>query len=328
VLNLLLAELLLGESSGVRVEAELDLEVLERVLLLYNTALGDGSAADGAEDLLDIAGVDDLGEIGLLHDGGGQEVVLLQGRGLGGGAVDLVESRESRRRPDDEAAKVTTGGELEEVERVDRAGLNTGDVAESTDELLAILLGVDNDQRTTALLVAATPHLALTSANLLGVLGLLNVLTGTDSLEKGNGGGGLLDGAIGEGGRGDNEGNLRDSADCVAAGQQKSGRAGGGDGGGDREALLVLVDLLVPLAPDLGGSEHATGTAHVTEGGLTSAVSSTTGDTGDTGYSASGTPGLSRGLVTSLLGDSIGLNKLDLHFQLNRSVDRSPVSCS
>jgi hypothetical protein len=42
----------------------------------------------------------------------------------------------------------------------------------------------------------------------------------------------------------------------------------------------------VPLAPDLGGSEHAAGTAHVTEGGLAGTVSTTTGDTGDTGNSA------------------------------------------
>jgi hypothetical protein len=50
--------------------------------------------------------------------------------------------------------------------------------------------------------------------------------------------------------------------------------------------LLAKVDLLVPLAPDLGGREHATGTALVTEGGLTGTVSTTTRDTRDTGDSA------------------------------------------
>jgi hypothetical protein len=58
----------------------------------------------------------------------------------------------------------------------------------------------------------------------------------------------------------------------------------------------------VPLAPDLGGSEHAAGTAHVTEGSLTGTVSSATRDTGDTGDSAASSPGLGRGLVTGLLG--------------------------
>lgn len=318
MLNLLLAKLLLGEGSGVGVEAELNLEVLERVLLLYNTALGDGTATGGAEDLLDVAGVDDLGQIGLLHHGGRQEEVLLEGRGLSGGAVDLVESRESRRRPDDETAEVTTRGELEEVERVDGAGLDTGDVAESKDEVLAILLGVVDDERTTALLVAATPHLTLTGANLAGVLGLLDVGTGTDSLEKGDGSGGLLDGAISEGGRRDDEGNLGDGGDGVTTGEEKSRRTRGGERGGGREALLVEVDLLVPLAPDLGGSEHATGAAHVTEGGLTGAVSTTTGDTGDTGDGTTGTPGLGRGLVTSLLGDGVGLATVLVHASVDR----------
>jgi hypothetical protein len=120
LLELLGAELLLGESSGVRVEAELHLEVLERVLLLYNTTLGDGTATDGAEDLLDVAGVDDLAQVGLLHDGGREEEVLLERRGLGGGSVDGVKSTESGGGPDDEATEVATGGELEEVHRVDR----------------------------------------------------------------------------------------------------------------------------------------------------------------------------------------------------------------
>jgi hypothetical protein len=50
--------------------------------------------------------------------------------------------------------------------------------------------------------------------------------------------------------------------------------------------LLAKVDLLVPLAPDLGRREHATGAAHVTEGGLTGTVSTTTRDTRNTGDSA------------------------------------------
>lgn len=51
------------------------------------------------------------------------------------------------------------------------------------------------------------------------------------------------------------------------------------------DSLLALVDLDVPLSPDLGRGEHATGSAHVTEGSLTSTVSTTTRDTRDTGNS-------------------------------------------
>jgi hypothetical protein len=78
LLQLLLAKLLFREGSSIWVEAELHLEVLERVLLLYYTTLGDGTATDRAEDLLNVAGVDDLAEVGLLHDGGGEKEVLLE----------------------------------------------------------------------------------------------------------------------------------------------------------------------------------------------------------------------------------------------------------
>jgi hypothetical protein len=78
LLELLLAKLLFRERSSVWVEAELHLEVLERVLLLYYTTLGDGTATDGAENLLDVARVDDLAEVGLLHHGGGEEEILLE----------------------------------------------------------------------------------------------------------------------------------------------------------------------------------------------------------------------------------------------------------
>ncbi len=56
--------------------------------------------------------------------------------------------------------------------------------------------------------------------------------------------------------------------------------------GGAVFSLLAKVDLLVPLSPDLRGCEHATRSAHVTEGSLSSSVSSSSRDTGNTGDSA------------------------------------------
>lgn len=47
-------------------------------------------------------------------------------------------------------------------------------------------------------------------------------------------------------------------------------------------SLLTLVDLDVPLSPNLGRGEHSTGTAHVTKGSLTGTVRTTTRDTGNT----------------------------------------------
>jgi hypothetical protein len=65
----------------------------------------------------------------------------------------------------------------------------------------------------------------------------------------------------------------------------------------------------VPLAPDLGGSEHAARAAHVTERSLTGTVSSSTRDTGNTSDGTSSTPGLGRSLVTSLLGAVAALER-------------------
>jgi hypothetical protein len=56
-------------------------------------------------------------------------------------------------------------------------------------------------------------------------------------------------------------------------------------GESEKHSLLALADLDVPLPEDLGRSEHATGSAHVTESSLTSTVSTTTGNTGNTGNS-------------------------------------------
>ena len=49
-----------------------------------------------------------------------------------------------------------------------------------------------------------------------------------------------------------------------------------------RVILLAQVDLLMPLSPDLGRCEHAAFSTHVAEGGLTGAMSTTTGNTRDT----------------------------------------------
>lgn len=55
----------------------------------------------------------------------------------------------------------------------------------------------------------------------------------------------------------------------------------------EENVLLALVDLDMPLAPDLGRGKHAAGSAHVTKGSLTGTVSTTTRDTGDTSNSTS-----------------------------------------
>jgi len=294
----LLAKLLLGVGSGIGVEAEHDLLVAQRVLLLDVDALGAGLALGSAENGLDFGRVDQAGQIGVGNQVGRQEVVLLESRGAGGGAVDLVKGLEGGGGPDDEAAEVTTGGELEEVEGEDGGGLNTGDVAEGLDEVLAVGLGVVDNEGTAALAEAAVTELTLTSADLAGLLDLDEIGTSTDSLEEGDSGLGLGQGSTLEDLGVNDEGNLGDVGDTVTAGEEQSGGRRSSQSGGGSETTLANVDLLVPLAPDLGRGEHTTGTALVTEGSLTGTVSTTTGDTGDTGDST--TYSIERGFVSCL----------------------------
>lgn len=242
LVDLLLAKTLLLVRGGVGVEAEHDLLVLERVLLLDVGALGDGTTTDGAKDALDFRAVDELVEVGLGHAVLGDEEVALELRGLGGAAVDGVKGGEGVGRPDNETAKVSTRGELEEVEGVDVAGLDTGKVAESGDEVLAVLGGVVDDQGAATLDVATVPQLTLTGAELAGVLDLLDIGGGTDSLEEVDSLGGLLQGTVGEGGAGDDEGNLRDGTNAVATGEDKgsAGRSSNGGNGGETPGRMLV----------------------------------------------------------------------------------------
>jgi hypothetical protein len=255
-LSLLGTLVLLDESSVVGVKTEQNLLVAERVLLLDGSALGQGGTLGGVEDALDFGAVDQTGKVGVGNNVGGDQEVLLELRGLGGGAVDVVEGLEGSRGPDDEAAEVTTRGELEEVQGVDVAGLDTGQVAETLDELLAIDGGVVDDKGTAALAVAAATELALTGAELLGALGLQDILGGTDGGQDLVGGSGL--GGLGtlESGRVNDQGNLGNTRDGVTTGQQKGSDSRGGDSRGNSEASLSLGDADVPSSPDLGRSEH------------------------------------------------------------------------
>lgn len=70
---------------------------------------------------------------------------------------------------------------------------------------------------------------------------------------------------------------------------------------------LFNVDTSVPPSPHLQGSEHSTLTAHVTEGGLTTSVSTRTTNSGNSSHGSTSTPRLSTVLHTSLSVHGMGL---------------------
>lgn len=277
-----LAQLLFRESSSVWVESEKSLLVSEWVLLLDTSSLGLGLALGLSENGLYFRGVDKAGDIGVGDNVGGEKEVFLEGRGGGGSAIDLIKSAEGSRGPDNETSKVTAWGELEKIEGENGGGLNTGNVAESSNKLFAIDLWVVDDERSTALAVSAASQLTLTGTDFAGLLDLDEVSTSTDGLEKGNGSLGLGESVTLEALGVDNKGNLRDVLNTVTTSEEKSWDGRGSEGGGSSKSSLANIDLLMPLAPDLGRSKHSSRSTHVTEGGLTSTVSTTTRDTGDT----------------------------------------------
>ncbi len=197
---------------------------------------------------------------------------------------------------------MTTGCEVEQVEALDVGDIHAGEVAEGLDDLGS--LGAVDDEGALAVDVAAVAHLTLAGADADGVLGLLGVGVGADLLQDLDGLGGLLDGL---GGVGNDEGELGDGLDAVAAGEDEGRDGGGGEGGGDGDAAEVDVDAAVPLAPCLGRREHAPAAAHVAEGSLPGAVRPAAGDAGDTRHGAPRAPRLRRGLVAGAAGHGVGL---------------------
>lgn len=195
--------------------------VPQRVLLLHTSTLGLGSTLCWANNGLYFGAVDQAGDVCVGDQVGWEQEVFLERRRGGGAAVDGVKSSERRGRPHDESAEVPTWCELKEVEREYGAGLNTRNVAERADEMLAISLRVINDQWPATLTVAATSHFPLTGTEFAGGLDFADVWTCTDGFEESEGCGGLDDGSSFEGGGGDDKGNFGDGRDLVTTGKEK-----------------------------------------------------------------------------------------------------------
>lgn len=190
---------------------------------------------------------------------------------------------------------------MEQVKSPDVDKLNAGEVAERLDDTVVLVV---HNKGTTALTVTTVPELALASTELARVGDLDDIRVRAQILEESDG---FLSLGVGLDGRLDDEGDLGNLLNAVATSKDEGGERRGGESRNDGEAALVLVDLDMPLAPGLGGREHATATAHVTERSLAGAVSSSTSNTGDTCDGTTSTPGLSTSLVTSLLAHGVRL---------------------
>jgi len=297
---------------SVRVEANHDSQVLERVLLLSVVTTGVGLLR--TKSLLNFIRVNQTGEVRVGHDVAGKSVSSLGGGNAFGRAVHFVGALEGFSGPDDEATKVATRSELEKVEAINVSKVDTRQVAEGLND--TVVVGKD-DKRTTALDVTAAAKLASAGADLTRVLGFLDIFVGTETLKDSDGFLGLGDGF----GSGNNKRELRDLLHLVTTGHDQRGQGRGGNGRHNSITLLVSVELAVPLAPGLGRGEHATAAAHVTKGGLSSAGGTSTADTRDTGDSATGTPRVGRVLHAGHDVDGVGLTTVLVHVGVNELDD-------
>ena len=274
----------------------------ERVLLVL--AVNVDVVLDVSEDGLNGVRVDDSRDISALHDGSVQSVALLLGGVLVEVTEDLLESGETTLGEDEESTEVTTRGELEDVESVHIADIDTGDVTGSLGDL-SIGIIVD-DEGTLGHDVSGSSELADTNSGVLVVLDLEELLTGT---ELGEG----IDEILGLGGgveTVDDKGELGDVVDLVATGHHERSASRGGESGSDGVSSHGDVALSVPLSPDLKGSEHTGLSAHVTEGSLTSTGSTGTRNSRNTGDGSTGTPRLGGVLTTSLVEDGVTLSSV------------------
>ncbi len=293
--------------QGVGVQLDHGAQVAQRVLLEGGVLGGLDALAHGG---LHFLGVDDTANVGVGHQVLGELVARLELSGLSAVAPQGLQLLEGGLGPHDQAAHVATGGQLQQVQRVHAAQLHTGQVAESA--LHVALAGVHHEGAQ-ALHVAAVAELALAGAHLAGALALGDISGATNLCEDGSGLGGLGDLAQ----AGQDQGQLDDIVDLVAACLHQGGDGGGGDGSSGGIAALVHGDLAVPLAPGLGGGEHAALTAHVTERTLAGTAGSGAGDTRDTGHSAAGAPGLSRVLHAGVLVHGVWLATVLGHARVN-----------
>lgn len=220
------------------------------------------SSLDITEDGLNLIGVDDSSKISTLHGGSVEGVTLLLGGGIDEIAKDGVERSESRFGEDNKSTEVTTGSELQYVESVDVADINTGDVSGSLGEVGFVVV---DKEGTLSHDVSRVSVFANTSSDFLGRSNLGEVIRYTEFFKNGQ----KLRGLLGSIEAFNNHWEFSDVLNGVSTSHNKRSASRGGESGGNSVSSLVDVALSMPLSPDLERSEHSGLSSHVTEGSLT-----------------------------------------------------------
>ena len=295
----------LSGSGGIRGDLLQGLDGLDGVLL--SEELG-SLGLSWVDNRLDLIGVNDSGKIGIGHLSG------REGTLTGSGTVHSIKLGEGGFSVDDESTHVSSWGKLKKVKSLDVAKLNTGEVSES---LFNSVIGGIDDKWSSSHGVSAVTHLTLTGSNLLGVNASSDILVGTDLVQTSLGGSALAHVLNVS----NDQRALWDLGDGMTSGHDKGWNGGGGKSRGNGESTLSLVDLPVPLSPGLGWGEHSTGSAHVSERGLTGSLGSSSGNSWNSGNGSTSSPRNGRGLVSSIQVHGVSLSVVLVHVGVNKLND-------
>jgi len=289
--------LLLGEW----VESVSDGSVGEWVLLglVVNSSVGLLLSKFG----LNLIGVDDSGKISAGHDGSVEVISSLFEGSISIGTENSVESSETTLGEDDESTEMSSWSELEDVESMDIASVNTWQV--SSGSLEFIISFVVDDKWSLSQDVSSVSEFTLTGSGVSGLSDLGEIISDTEGAEGGEEG---FSGTISE--VVDDEWELWDVLNEMTSSHNKRGNGGSCEGSGNSMSSLGDINLSVPSSPDFKWGEHSSFSAHVTEGSLTGSGGTRSRDSWDSCYSSTSSPGFGGVLGTSLVENGVTLSSV------------------
>lgn len=287
--------------SGEWVESTHEGFVGERVLLVL--VMNSDVVSNISEDTLDGVGVDDSSKISAFHNRSVESVSLLLDGVVGVVTEDAIEGSESGLGEDEESTEMTTRSELEDVESVDIANINTRQVASILGKITIII--VVDDKRTLAQNITGGSEFTNTSSGVSVVLDLKELIGAAELVEGVEDILGLLTSeSI------NNKREFWDRVNLMATSHNERSASRGSEGRGNGMSSLGDVALSVPFSPNLKGSEHTGLSALVTKGGLTSTRSTRSRNSGNTSNSSTSTPRFGGMFSTSFVENSVTLSSV------------------
>jgi len=270
----------------------------------------------GSDNALDGVGVDDSGQISGGDDFVLQSVSVFEGGGTFARSEVSFQSGESGLGPDAQSTQMTTWGKLSDVQSVDIAHIDTGDVSGGSSQGFTTF--INDEQWSSSHFVSSISQFTFTASQLSVRHNSSNIFPKSKGFQQGDGVFGFSDltnGIV------QDQWQLVQTQNSVTSGHNQWWAGGGSDSGGKSVSSLGEVNFSVPSSPGLEWVGHSTFSTHVTESGLTRSVSTRTGNSWNTSNSSTGTPGFGGVSHTSFFVNSMSLSGVFGKLIVNESND-------